>query len=172
MSQFSEMNKQDSPFAAIDKKLLFSSQTKKLVSEDTEEASKASDVEKITSLPSRQEDPQPISEQKRQQVATVSRHHDTTTPRHNDTVIPRHQEKDPLDKVRKSVRQQGKEAATHRFTQKEKNAIAEIIYRYKKQGIRTSENEITRISINYLLIDHQENGEASILTKILKSLNE
>jgi hypothetical protein len=55
---------------------------------------------------------------------------------------------DILDVVRKAVRQIGKEAATHRFTLDEKNSLAEIEYTYRRQGIRTSENEITRIAIN------------------------
>ena len=73
--------------------------------------------------------------------------------------------------VRKSVKQIGKEAATHRFTLEEKNQLADIEYTYKRQGIRTSENEITRISINYFIEDYRKNGEQSILAKILKRLN-
>src|SRR5437764_4589729 len=45
--------------------------------------------------------------------------------------------------VRKAVKQIGKEAATHRFTLEEKNELADIEYTYKRQGIRTSENEST-----------------------------
>jgi hypothetical protein len=42
---------------------------------------------------------------------------------------------------------------------------------YKRQGIRTSENEITRIAINYIIAEYKQNGEESILAKILKRLN-
>src|SRR5262245_6457744 len=41
--------------------------------------------------------------------------------------------------VRKAVKKFGKEAATHRFTVDEKKKIAEIVYVYKEQGIRTGE---------------------------------
>ncbi len=63
----------------------------------------------------------------------VSRYHDTT-----------------IETIRKAVKQIGKEGATHRFTSKEKRDIADLIYTYKRQGIRTSENEITRIAINFM----------------------
>jgi hypothetical protein len=69
------------------------------------------------------------------------------------------------------VKQIGKEAATHRFTLDEKNHLADIEYTYKRQGIRTSENEITRIAINYFIEDYRQNGEESLLAKILKRLN-
>jgi hypothetical protein len=101
---------------------------------------------------------------------TVSRHHDTTVSRYHDTTTPE-QDSDIFEVVRKAVRQLGKEAATHRFTLAEKNLLADIEYTYKREGIRTSENEITRISINYIIEDYRQNGEESILAKILKRLN-
>jgi hypothetical protein len=98
------------------------------------------------------------------------RHHDTTASRYHDTTTPE-QDSDIFEVVRKAVRQLGKEAATHRFTLAEKNLLADIEYTYKREGIRTSENEITRISINYIIEDYRQNGEESILAKILKRLN-
>ena len=65
----------------------------------------------------------------------------------------------------------GKEAATHRFTLDEKNLLADIEYTYKRRGIKTSENEITRIAINYFIEDYRRNGEGSLLDKILKLIN-
>ena len=82
--------------------------------------------------------------------------------RYHDTII---------ELVRKAVKQFGKEAATHRFTVEEKNAVADIIYSYKNRGIRTSENEITRIAVNFTINDYRENGENSVLDKTLKELN-
>ena len=78
---------------------------------------------------------------------------------------------DFFEEVRKAVKQVGKEAATHRFTLEEKNLLTDIEYTYKRQGIRTSENEITRIAINYIIAEYKQNGEESILAKILKRLN-
>uniref|UniRef100_A0A7V3NVA9 Uncharacterized protein n=1 Tax=candidate division WOR-3 bacterium TaxID=2052148 RepID=A0A7V3NVA9_UNCW3 len=96
---------------------------------------------------------------------------DTTTPRHRDTTIPRYQDT-IFEQVRKAVKELGKEAATHRFTQEEKRAITDIIYTYKNNGIKTSENEVARISVNFIIEDYRENGENSILHKVLKALNE
>ena len=95
---------------------------------------------------------------------------DTTIPRHHDTTLPSNQET-IFETVRKAVKELGKEAATHRFTLEEKRAISDIIYTYKNNGIKTSENEIARISVNYIVEDYRENGENSILHKILIALN-
>lgn len=99
------------------------------------------------------------------------RHHDTMQPSNHDTVIPRYHD-GIIESVRKAVKELGKEAATHRFTEEEKKAIVDIIYAYKGQGIRTSENEIARIAVNFLIEDHRENGENSILHQVLKALKE
>jgi hypothetical protein len=104
----------------------------------------------------------------------VPQHHDITVstmqPRHHDTMTPQASD-DIFDVVRKAVKQIGKEAATHRFTLDEKNLLADIEYTYKRQGIRTSENEITRIAINYFIEDYRKNGESSLLATIIKRLN-
>jgi hypothetical protein len=92
----------------------------------------------------------------------IPRYRDTMTPRYHDTII---------ELVRRGVKDFGKEAATHRFTLPEKKAIADIIYTYKSRGVKTSENEITRIAVNFLVEDFRENGETSVLAKSLKALN-
>jgi hypothetical protein len=73
--------------------------------------------------------------------------------------------------VRKAVKEVGKEAATHRFTQAEKQAIADIVHAYKQRGIKTSENEITRIGVNFILQDHRQRGKVGILDRVIKALN-
>lgn len=109
----------------------------------------------------------------------ASKRSDTMTPRYHDTTVSRyHDTKQPqiygvsIDLVRKAVKEFGKEAATHRFTEAEKKEIADLIYTYKNRDIRTSENEITRISVNFIIQDYRENGENSVLHKILAALNE
>ncbi len=95
------------------------------------------------------------------------RHHDTTVPsmvsRHHDTII---------EAIRVAVKVFGKEAATHRFTLEEKAAIANIVFTYKTQGVKTSENEVARIAINFVVNDYKENGENSVLHKAIQALNE
>jgi hypothetical protein len=94
---------------------------------------------------------------------TIPRNHDTMVSRYHDTII---------ELVRRALKELGKEAATHRFTQEEKRSIADIIYTYKNQGVRTSENEIARIAVNFIVEDYKENGINSVLDKVLKALNE
>lgn len=120
----------------------------------------------------------PLPKQKELQKEVRVESNDTVIPRHHETMIPSNRdtttslsEENMFEVVRKSVKQIGKEAATHRFTLDEKNLLADIEYTYRRQGIRTSENEITRIAINYFIEDYRKNGEQSILAKILKRLN-
>jgi hypothetical protein len=124
--------KSTSPFAGLDKALLRST--------------------KQSPPPPPQKDVQQETAKAPKPDTTIPRHHDTAVspmpPRNQDTTVA-DAEDDILNVVRKAVRQIGKEAATHRFTLNEKNSLAEIEYIYRRQGIRTSENEITRIAINY-----------------------
>ena len=76
-----------------------------------------------------------------------------------------------LETIRKTVRQVGKEAATHRFTAEEKTVLSDIVYTYNRQGYKTSENEITRIAVNWLLVDYKERGALSVLARMLECLH-
>jgi hypothetical protein len=148
-------DKSTSPFAGLDKALLRSTK------QPSPPPPPQKDVEQGTAKA-----PKPDT--------TIPRHHDTAVsampPRNQDTTVA-HAEDDILDVVRRAVRQIGKEAATHRFTTDEKNSLADIEYTYRRQGIRTSENEITRIAINYFIEDYRTNGDSSLLANILKRLN-
>jgi len=106
----------------------------------------------------------------KRRASRESRNRRTVTPRHRDTAIPRYHDT-IVEVVRKAVKEFGKEAATHRFTVEEKKAIADIIYSYRNQGIRTSENEIARIAVNFIVNDYRENGENSVLARVLRALN-
>ena len=96
---------------------------------------------------------------------------DTTNPSNRDTTVSRYHDT-IIELIRKAVRELGKEAATHRFTMEEKRALADIIYTFKSKGVKTSENEITRIAVNLIINDYKANGEDSLLDKVLKALNE
>ena len=90
---------------------------------------------------------------------------DTTTPRHRGIVT-----RSLVKRLRKAVKVVGKEAATHRFSQGEKHGLADIVYTYGRQGHRTSENEVVRIGVNWLIDDYQQHGGQSVLHKVLKAL--
>jgi hypothetical protein len=167
---------QDNPYAklgALDQKL-FQETTPKPQETTNQNAAPAAHQQ----TPKRKAHIQAVSSTKIPQREELRASHDTMTPRHHgimkprnhDTTTPRN-ENDIFEVVRKAVKQIGKEAATHRFTLDEKNLLADIEYTYKRLGIRTSENEITRIAINYFIEDYRKNGAESILANILKRLN-
>ena len=72
--------------------------------------------------------------------------------------------------IRKTVRQLGQEVSCVRLTPEEKQQLADIVYTYKRQGVRTTENEINRIAINFLLEDYRTSGQASILARVLEAV--
>ena len=98
------------------------------------------------------------------------RYRDTKQPRHHATMTP-HYHATAVEAIRAAVKVFGKEAATHRFTLEEKRKIRDIVYAYEGQNIRTNENEVTRIGVNFLMEDYQANGENSVLHIVLKALN-
>ena len=97
--------------------------------------------------------------------------HATTIPSNHDTVIPRYHDTATIEIVRKALKIFGKEAATHRFTLEEKQTLAEIIFSFRQKNLRTSENQITRIAINWLMLDFKKSEENSILHQALLALN-
>ncbi len=76
-----------------------------------------------------------------------------------------------IETIRKAVKDVGKDSATYRFTPEEKKALLQLSFSYKMQGYKTSENELTRIAINFLLEDHRENGRNSVLRRVLDALS-
>ncbi len=71
-----------------------------------------------------------------------------------------------FDAIRKAVKTPGREVTYLRLTKEEKDQLSDIIYSYKRLGIKTSETEIGRIAMNYIVEDYQTNGENSILNRI------
>ena len=93
--------------------------------------------------------------------------------RHPATTIPRHQAPmaaATVRRLRQAVRRIGKEAATHRFTTQEKADLAQIIYEQGRQGVKTCENEIVRIAVNWLIAEHRAREGQSVLAQALKAL--
>ncbi len=75
-----------------------------------------------------------------------------------------------VETVRRVVKTLGKEVSFVRLTAAEKEELGELIYAFKQQGVKTTENEINRIAINVILADHRANGDASLLTRVLAAL--
>lgn len=76
-----------------------------------------------------------------------------------------------IETIRKAVKYVGKDSATYRFTPEEKKALLELSFSFKMQGYKTSENELTRIAINFILEDQKQNGRNSILQRVLDALS-
>ena len=91
-----------------------------------------------------------------------SSNHATMQPDNQDGVI---------EYIRQAVKQTGKEAGTYRITREEKKDLVELCYSYRLEGIRTSENEITRIAINYLIHDHKNNLKDSVLERVMEAIH-
>lgn len=106
-----------------------------------------------------------LDEEKKGQRA-VSSNRGITVSRDHDTVIPA----EGVEAIGKAVAVVGKQAATHRFTRQEKEALGEIVYRYGQRGWQTSENEIVRIGINWLMADQAKRKDGSLLHRVLKAL--
>ena len=78
-----------------------------------------------------------------------------------------------IEAVRKVVKNPGKEEVLYvRVSKEEKDALDDINYTYKRQSIKTSDNEIVRVAINTLLADYKLNGANSLLAILLASLHD
>ena len=71
-----------------------------------------------------------------------------------------------------AVSELGTKKTTYRFSPKEKAALREIIHAYERREIFTTENVVTRIGLNWLLTDYQEQGEGSILARVISQLHD
>jgi hypothetical protein len=111
---------------------------------------------------------QKVNEQTKQASKKAS-NRDSTIARYHDSKID--SEEDVIEVIRKAVKPTGKEASIHRLTADEKDAVADLVYAQRKKGISTSENEIARIALNYLIWEYRQNKQASILARVLERLN-
>jgi hypothetical protein len=75
-----------------------------------------------------------------------------------------------VETIRRTVKKGGRIVSFVRLTQTEKDQLADIVYTYKRRGMKTTENEINRIAINFLLEDYKRNGEESMLVKVIEAL--
>ena len=75
-----------------------------------------------------------------------------------------------IEQLRKAVKKIGKEVTFVRLTLEEKQQLQDVVYTYRRQGVRTSDNEISRIAINSLIADYHANGENSILARVISAL--
>jgi hypothetical protein len=77
---------------------------------------------------------------------------------------------DVIESIRKTVKVTGKDVLFVRLTPEEKGQLADIVYTYKRQRKTTTETEIGRIAINYLVQDYRAAGAQSILARVIDAL--
>ena len=80
-----------------------------------------------------------------------------------------------IETIRKTVKQVGKDTLFVRLTTHEKHRVASAVFtlneKYRGESRKTSENEIGRIGVNYILEDYKTNRENSILARVMSALH-
>jgi hypothetical protein len=77
-----------------------------------------------------------------------------------------------LESIRKVVKNPGKAEVLYvRVSKEEKDALDDVSYTYKRQDIKTSDNEIVRVAVNVLLEDYKANRANSLLAMMIASLH-
>ncbi|HUW22406.1 MAG TPA: hypothetical protein VMW41_07120 [Candidatus Bathyarchaeia archaeon] len=109
----------------------------------------------------RKKEEKPVKGKEPQAIEQESKHASTQASYHDSI----------QERIRKIVKSVGKDVVYLRLTEEEKSRLGEVIYAYKKKKIKTSETEIARIALNYLLEEHNEKGKESMLAKVLELLN-
>lgn len=146
-------DKPTSPFSGLDKALLRSTQALPIAPE-----AEGQEAPRAASPAARSRSAGRPARQKESQLASVPA--STLASYDSETV----------DAIRKAVRAPGREVSFVRLAAEEKAELADIVYAYKRQGKRTSENEINRIAINFILRDYKANKDNSILSRVLAAL--
>ncbi len=147
-------NKPD-PFTGLDKMLLNPKRQQPPVAIASPQPQPEPEPEKAAPKKERQQAPSP--------AVKKDRYHDSNLSSDQDSIIAA---------IRKSVRARGTEQSIHRLSPQEKREIKDIVYTYDTQGVRTSEVELTRIALNFLIADHKEHGKDSVLARALSSLKD
>lgn len=75
-----------------------------------------------------------------------------------------------IETIRRVVKNPGKEVSFVRLSPAEKERLVDLVYAFKRQGKKTSETEINRIAVNFILEDYRINGDDSVLAQVLEAL--
>jgi hypothetical protein len=117
-------------------------------------------------------DAEPVSPAARRKASQRSARSDsnrTTLDREGAVALPT-VDPDTVETIRQVIKAPGREVSYLRLTPEEKADLSDIVYTYKRQGQKTSETEINRIALNYLLLDYREHGQQSVLARVLAAL--
>lgn len=156
---------QSSPFSRLDTGLLRS--TKALQPEPLPESGTQQQLSTPESPPSKRPAPRSKPARSRQDADLATKlasalANETTTDASDDVV----------QLIRRTVRTPGREVSFVRLTPEEKRRLTDLVYTHKRQGQRTSETEINRIAVNYILEDYARHGATSVLARVLEAMHE
>jgi hypothetical protein len=157
------VDKPSSPFARLDTGLLRS--TKTLPQPDVSPNSPASEPQ------AEESDSKPVSTRVRTRASKQSIKRASQI----DSLLaskPADSAETMVRSIRRVVRTPGREVSFVRLTPDEKAQLADLVYAFKRRGQKTSETEITRIAVNFILEDYRANTETSILERVLEALRE
>lgn len=76
-----------------------------------------------------------------------------------------------IESIRKVVKDTGKDVAYVRLTSAEKRRLEDAVDAFRRLDAKTSENEILRIALGWLLEDYQARAQSSVLAKVIEALN-
>jgi len=134
----------------------------------------APEEEAIAEEPVVEEEKSPVTDavaEEEEQKVSKTRARRPTRSKPDTSATTSSEQADLIELIRKNVKPVGKEAAFCRFTPEEKSALGDIIYTYKRNGVRTSENEVVRVAVNWLIENYHADGQHSVLAQVLDRLN-
>lgn len=76
-----------------------------------------------------------------------------------------------IESIRRNLKRSGTITTNYRTTPENKEALAQLVWDYKRRKISTSENELVRIAIEFVLADFEDNGEQSVVHTVLELLH-
>jgi hypothetical protein len=77
---------------------------------------------------------------------------------------------DRLEVIGTIIKHPGREVSFVRLSPEEKARLADIVYEFKRQGLKVTETEIHRIGLNSLLLDYDQRGTDSLLARLITRL--
>jgi hypothetical protein len=78
--------------------------------------------------------------------------------------------RETIETIRRVVKTPGREVSFVRLTSDEKGKLVDLVYDFKRRGRRTTENEINRIAVNFILEDYAANRDNSVLARVIDAL--
>ena len=140
----------------------------------TAETPEAPEASPVDAPPSRRPDVvtsrrRDIRTSRLQDAATDGRH-DSAASRRRGAAAAREGAGDRATALAQGVQELGTKRTTIRFSRPEKAALREIVHAYDRREIRTTENELTRIAVSWLVEDYRELGEGSVLARVVAQL--